>query len=396
MGYSPQTWTDGAGGGTPITATRLGVIETGIANAASVADLALVRATAGAVNLDEFAGADDDAKLTAAMAYASAQTYRPGIMFPARQVNLSQGGRTPYNGMRLLGPPGSEYSKNREIGAALVNHEIRLTCGNGTSSWFVGNGDMYDIVMAGLMIYGNSTTQVYHGPYPGANLYSCLFHAIQGYGLYAFLGNEATSAAMTQVIFSGHWDFHGIKGTQIYAAGSDNSFWQSGYINMNTPSSTAGLGRPAFRFNVSKTTFGYMYHTNEGGWKGLQLDGSATSGGNVILGGSYEGRAIDNPATDSTIYITGGTHTFVAPWMAYNNVGANSGLVYQTGGHVTFLGGTYKRATAAAATDPWLYQTGGTASVHHLHSLTPGELIRVRWSTGVVDTIPAVANGIYP
>jgi hypothetical protein len=78
----------------------------------------------------------------------------------------------------------------------------------------------------------------------------------------------------------------------------------------------------------------------------------------------HKGRAIDNPATDSTIYITGGTHTFVAPWMAYNNVGANSGLVYQTGGHVTFLGGTYKRATAAAATDPWLYQTGGTASVH--------------------------------
>lgn len=58
--------------------------------------------TPGIVQLDDFTGVNDDAKLTAAMDYVKAQPYIPAIQFPARVVTLSQT-RTPYNGMRLIG-----------------------------------------------------------------------------------------------------------------------------------------------------------------------------------------------------------------------------------------------------------------------------------------------------
>lgn len=48
MAYTKQTWTDGANGGTPVTAARLNNMETGIAAATVVTDLAVAMLRANA------------------------------------------------------------------------------------------------------------------------------------------------------------------------------------------------------------------------------------------------------------------------------------------------------------------------------------------------------------
>jgi hypothetical protein len=47
LGYTPQTWTDGSGGGTPLSAARMAHIESGLDAAADVADNAFALASSG-------------------------------------------------------------------------------------------------------------------------------------------------------------------------------------------------------------------------------------------------------------------------------------------------------------------------------------------------------------
>ena len=94
------------------------------------------RNLAGIVDLDSFTGANDDAKLTAALIYAAAQTYKPAVRLPARSITFNIAGRTPYNGMRIIGPPGASGPKNIEVSPSNQNHIVNLNVGTDTNSWF--------------------------------------------------------------------------------------------------------------------------------------------------------------------------------------------------------------------------------------------------------------------
>ncbi len=104
--------------------------------------------------LDSFAGSTDDAKLTAALSYAQAQTFIPAIQFPAREVVLSLS-RTPFSGMKLIGPGGYGGPKNLELASGkYASGRVRLNVGVGTSSWMVGTGTLYDIFVGNIAFYG--------------------------------------------------------------------------------------------------------------------------------------------------------------------------------------------------------------------------------------------------
>lgn len=358
----------------------------------------------GCVDLDEAQftnlGTTDDQRLTSALTFCAAQTMRPWIRMPARRIQFATGGRVPYNGLKICGP-NSPHNKNLEIewtstASAPVNHEIRLTCGNGASSWFVGPAAArYDVIVKDLAFYGNSTTQFWQQT--AATLYSATFDSLTFYGLMAGIGSETSKALITQVMFAGHWSAISIAGTQFNLGGSDNALWMYGYLNMGTPGGAiANAGRPQIIIDsMSKTSVGYLYITLEADddYSGLLLSGGTSFGGVTFFGGSFEGRGVTQPSMRAPIRVTGGNWTFVGGWYGQTSSASNAlGVVEQTGGNIAMHSPHYMRSDATAVTFPFLYQTGGTAKIHDLLSMRSGEQARVRWADTTTVLAPLPVN----
>ena len=328
----------------------------------------------GIVELDDFAGATDDDKLTAALSFAAAQSRIPWIRFPARQVNLNQGGRTPFTGMKLVGPgPGASSAKNYEVGGGVnVNHRINLQAGitTGNNSLFVGSGSIYSVTVADLNFTSNNNAQFWHQP--TGTIYSAEFRSLNFYGLRHIFGNASTKALMTAVNFTGFWGCNSydssIGSPQFHIGGSDCSFWMGGWINIGT--ATLGNGGYIMRFDgLSKTNVGYIYATARNGDLGIRCTGN--SAGLVFFGGSYEGQNAGDPCYGNVIRVEGGTVKFRDPWIAYGmtnptaNGGNSLGMIHVTGGQVLIDGATYERATGVAETVPLVYVSGGEVRVRN-------------------------------
>jgi hypothetical protein len=339
-------------------------------------------AASGVVQLDSFSGTDDQ-KLTAAMAFASAQTQIPAIQFPSRTVTLNTGGRTPYSGMRLIGPgPGaSDGPKDPDISTGLTQCLVFLNVGTTTSSLFNGaSGTYFNVYVGGLtFMNGNAASQFWHQP--GGTLYACQFHSLCFYGMNSAFGDATNKCLVTQVNFTGHWTVIGGTGTQFHFGGSDCSFWMSGYCNFNNGGTASGTQYMMILDTFAKANLGYLYITCTGGWSGLLLEGGGS--GVNFHGGTYEGLNAGSPSTAAPVTITGGDWAFFGS--AFDFTTTANGIIVQSGGTVSLFGVSNNPATTSPS--PLIYQTGGTA-----YCVAPqgagGTTVSARWSDGNTVSLP--------
>lgn len=347
----------------------------------------------GVILLDSFEGSDDD-KLDAALAYAASRSQIPYIQFPARTVTLNRGGRTPFSGMKLIGP-NSPGPKNLEIsGGKPVNHRVMLGSGVGTgaNALFSGAGSLYDVYVSNLAFQGTYTQQFWDQP--TGTLYACEFNSLTFYGLKHVFGRPGAKALMTQVIFTGHWTNLAFRDTQYTIGGSDNTFWLSGYLNLH--SSEQGGGRFAAVFDAcSKTNVGDIYSTSQNGWLGVRCIGN--SRGLTFWGSRLEGRNASTPCDGSTFRVDGGSVTLIAPWIAYGmgnptaNGGNSGGVVHITGGNVAIERPVYEQANSVPDSTPLVYISGGKVDVSRAfnHSSVDGTVVvrRVGGQANVDGTV---------
>lgn len=341
-----------------------------------------VRARAlGVVQIDSFPGATDDAKHVAAWNYARSQTQKPILQYPARTFGPLSTPIAAFSGMRAIGPDGNDGVKNLELSSGnLVNHRVRVQAGTGTSALFVQSGTLQDIVFANIAFSGSASSQWWHNTNGDSqSIYPCQFHSLSFDGFLHVLGNASSKFTTTQGVFSGHWTVLNFSGTPLNLGGSDNSLWMAGYINLNSPASVAGAGRPLMHVDwMEKSDFGYLYCTAENGWSGVRIEGQNNRTIN-FYGGTFEGRAAGNPATYPVIDIRSGRAHFHGPRINYVIPGNAGGAVVQTGGYLTLDHPTYQKATSADDTFPLLYQSGGLARVIAPAAGNGTSPIRIRW-----------------
>lgn len=329
----------------------------------------LDRATSGVVQLDSFPGANDDAKLTAALSYAAAQTYIPWVQFPGgRRVTLSQTGRTPFSGMKLMGPgSGAVASMNREVSdGKLLSHSVRVNAGTGSSAWFVGSGTIHGVSIANIAFESsNGNTQWWHQPLSGGNgLYACNFHNLTFFGFKHVIGMPTNAAAFTQVVTSGHWQCISPFDTQFSLRGSDNQLWMgAGMLNIHGMRTDVPGSDLILLSGVKKTQVGYIYLTaQEAAWAGVRVTGSSSVGLN-FFGGSYEGRNASTQASGRLFRIDNGAVGFYGTWFAFGQKNDNhNGIVEVTGGNVYMDRPVYDRGNTSN-TVPFIHQTGGHLTV---------------------------------
>lgn len=315
----------------------------------------------GSVVLDSFSGATDDIKLTAAIAYASAQTYPQTIQLLARQYNFATAGRQGYEGMRIQGPPG--YG-NPERGADKMPGRVNIT---GAGAWFAPTTEVFSASFHQLSFTGNSGAWVIGGT---ANWYCLSMRDIFSAGLRSVVGSVAQKALLTAASFTGDWEINNCYDMAFHLGGSDNVFWSDGML-LDAGTAYVGSGNAHIWFDgMDKSYVGPLYITAEGDWSAIRHTGNATNNVSNNQGGpiTYYGLRIEGRNNSASSYgrlisVEGGIAKFHN--CAFNfamsdpsnaSLGRTDlGVIMHTGGQLSVIGGNYDRATGVAETVPFVY-----------------------------------------
>lgn len=322
-----------------------------------------------AVNLDSFAGATDDDKLTAAISYTQAQTYKQGITFGPRDHQLTIP-RGIVSGLKLLGGP--EVS-NQARGANSTPQRIRLNiAGGGPWLRMPASGSVFDVEISRLSFYSSSSTTDFMGG--GSSVLWTSF--IRDCGWVNFrhvLGSPTSKLLLTACQFGGGWwNINNSRGRAITLGGSDNSLWEGTNFLLDSPTNLSGTTDAHLVFDyMSKTTVGSCYITAEGGPAAMIINGSNNSSGLVFVGGfRAEGRNANSPSFGSVIRINGGINTFDSSWFAYAATNFSGTPRTNEQGAISVFGGNtiidkplYARATGVAETVPFIYASGANTKV---------------------------------
>ncbi len=324
----------------------------------------------GRVFLDDFAGADDDAKLTAALSATAADTYPRTITLRARQYNFATGNRIAFEGMRIEGPPG--YGNPERNSQTKMPSRCALTM---STPWFLNplNSDVFSVSFHQMSFTGGSNATVI-GQNGSGTWYCLSMRDIFSSGLRTVVGTQATKVLMTAASFTGDWEINNCYNGAFHMGGSDNVFWSDGMLlDSGTAFNTAGSANGQYHIwmdGMEKSDIGPLYITAEGPWNGIRISGpgfnstSNNQGGPLVFRGlRLEGRNAGAPCNGSLIRNEGGIVIVRDSWLAYamgspatpGHSPADAGVVHHASGTLLVSGCTYDRATGVAETVPFVY-----------------------------------------
>lgn len=319
------------------------------------------RSDFGAVALDSFTGATDDDKLTAALSAVAGDTYPRTVQLTNRQYSFSQVNRTPFAGMRIMGPRG--YG-NPERGQTKMACRVALS-GNG--AWFAATAETFGCSFHSLAFTGGANASVIGGT---ANWYCLSMRDIFASGLKSIVGSQTTKALLTAASFTGDWEINNSYDTAFYMGGSDNVFWSDGML-LDSGTAYAGDGQSHIWFDsMEKSFIGPLYITAEGSWSAIRVTGpgfnstSSNQGGPLqFLGLRIEGRNESASSYGALVRVEGGIVILDTCAINYAmsdpaNVAigrTDLGVIQHTGGQLDVVGCTYNRANGVAETVPFVY-----------------------------------------
>jgi hypothetical protein len=427
--YAKQTWTNGAAGGTKINGPRLQHIEDGIeavsaavdgmtsytdSQAVSAVNTNLVAGSGisksfasgqitlsvtasgtsttsdfGAVLLDSFTGADDDAKLDSALSTLAAETYPRTLLLTNRQYTFATVNRVPFEGMRIRGPHG--YSNPERSSASKSPNRVRLT---GTGAWFTATSQVFQVSFSNLSFTGGTNAWVLGSTSDSVGNWYCLqMRDIFTSGLKSVIGSQAQKVLITAAQFDGAWEINNCYNGAFHLGGSDNTLWPAGMLlDSGTAFNTAGSANGQYHIwcdFLEKSYIGPIYVTCEGAWNGVRVSGPAfnttasNQGGPLVFHGSrIEGRNENAPCNGSVVRQEGGMVILRDCWIGYGmaspttpgHTPADAGMVHHSGGTLIVDGCTYDRATGVAETVPFVYtsSTGDCMVSKTMHGATTG------------------------
>jgi hypothetical protein len=326
----------------------------------------------GEVLLDSFAGANDDAKLAAAMTYASAQTFMPAIRLTNRAHTFTQTLGQPYDGFTLIG---SSTGWGDQTPRTKVTLNITPAAGDTIGYWInCSSAQVWDYYIGNInFVSSNTKTQFIRTQSSTSSvLWNCTFHNLSFASFYAVLGNSAEALTIDLCEITGTWSILQAYDTPVALKGADNrAIFRDGLnIGSGTTPAAGANGKYLLWFtSLSKSNIGPMYITADNGWRGIKYQGSSSSGyGTTITGAVIEGRNPGDPCVGILVNVIGGAVTLrdcnVNCGMTAPSAGEN-GLIQISGTdtQVVIDGCSFGHATGVAVTTPCVYVTGTAAQV---------------------------------
>ncbi|MBT2207637.1 hypothetical protein [Actinomadura sp. NEAU-AAG7] len=309
--------------------------------------------------LESFKGSTDDERLTAALSYSAAQTYKPVILLgEARQYTFGKR-RTMFNGFAISGPPvsGSEFR---------YNGKVKLNVPG--SGWLdMTGGQLKGIYIGDLSFEGNAETSFFVDK---TNTQTVLWAShLKNLGFSLF--KHVIWGAHTAVTFSGQWDVNNCYDTEFKLWGSDNNYWTDGML-LDSPNHPAGERYHIWLPHLSKSTVGPVFVTGMHNVTPMRVDG----GRGLVIGGARLEAQQGNPTWGSQLIITGGKFLRVRDVFFFNGMSKpdstghpdpalHKGIVTMTGGSdvvfdgCMFSNGDGQQKGSTPAGTPHLYVGGG-------------------------------------
>ncbi|WP_329521147.1 hypothetical protein [Spirillospora sp. NBC_01491] len=359
-------------------------------NLGDVRDRTRVHEATYGVPLDAFSGTDDQ-KLTAAMAYAAAQTRPPAIVLSSRTHTFSGGPYPYYNGMRIIGSLGTTEREFSVTGPQCV-----VTVG-GTALFSVPSGGVKNMYVAGIQFRAASGSVHFQEPTTnldsGPIMQDATFVDLAWVGFATVMHARHLRVRIDRTYVNNGFD------NQFKLAGSDNYYWQNGGYLSSTQLAASKFY--VWFTHMSRSQFGPLYVTPERA-TGIRIDGSY--GGLVFSGTLLDstGRTLTTACQGAAILITGGRgYVFRDLWFFNNCVApASTGRSPQDKGQVylrgsasevlfsgcQFAGGSAQTVVTPSGT-PAIYAATGVSGVKVLAPIAPagGNKLLQHQSSGIIS-----------
>jgi hypothetical protein len=301
------------------------------------------------------AGASDNDRLTEAL--------RLQALDPARTIRLTyrDHGRVftrtnVYNGKppRIVGPCMGLTNPEQGIKPPVL---ITVNVGEGDKSWFVGQGQTFNLLFWGIAIKSdNGVSQFLHHSYnAGAGtIYAGTFGDLTFYGFKYVWGKPGDALTTTLCRWAGAIQYPGIKSSAICLRGADS--WYEAQTNLD-----GVLGGGQYHVRLESWTKSHLrncYITARGATRALYNESSDTGG----QGGTYvedcviEGHNADDPCGGALVVNKSG-HLFLDNTPVNFGMAApmdatiDTALVRVLGGMVSVQGVSTSKASSVTAKD---------------------------------------------
>lgn len=264
--------------------------------------------TPGLIYFDTyFAGADDNAKMTAMNNWAMNHggQPQPGVVFDTRVYNFTVPIKL-FSGLKLVGgsmSPAREYSRSTVFnwqGASGTSLFIFPTEGQ-TYQSYPSDGSPRDISVSFIQMQGGGSTHCIQnfdptgGAYSGHTLWSSDFHdcGFKNFQTVWWGWGDGTS-------ISGQTHFEALTSTALYIGGSENRiFGNDAYSFAGYPNDP---GVPFMRSIMAKSYIGNCMITTRKGSTALTIEG----GHNLVVDGMAFDAQSSDPTYGAGVVITGG------------------------------------------------------------------------------------------
>ena len=247
----------------------------------------------GVLRLDDFAGADDDAKLAAALSQIGGETFKRPVALWDNRVYTFTDPVDLFNGFALIGPP---RHGNQPVTTPRYPHEVMIDCGTQPFLRVPASGSVFNVHVSNLSFEAVGSTEVWMGYDSGGAAGGVLWTAnIRDVGFSLFksvLGTPSDKLLLTACTFNGFWNINNSYDVAITIGGSDNNLWTDGCL-LDSDTAFTFTGNVPYHLHcdyLEKTNIGPMYITAEANPATVRIDGNDSTGGLIFTGTRMEGR----------------------------------------------------------------------------------------------------------
>lgn len=374
-----------------LSAANLNTMDQGIYDAHNV----VAQGRPGSVRyLSEFAGANDDAKLTAFMSYAAAQTYKGiTVILDENRLYTFSTGQNLYDGFSIQG---SARPQDQARGSKPLGQQVNMRMSGG---WFnLTQSSTFGCSFQGLSLDGTSSNRLVSG-HASNVLWTSVFRDISCQNAANVLGSVATKLLITACTVDGWWNVNNVQERAFNFGGSDFYFSPSMLLLDSPPALMPDNGYLMSLSNLSNTWISNIYCTADS-HSGLRIDSGTSDDAVWIKNCVWEGRNNTEYSAGALIRQSGGQTILRDNRFAYAMAnpslsGLNDlGVIHVSGGKMLVDGCTYRKQSSVAETVPLIYVTGASTRVVVRNIVANGTwtgLPRVQQSqSGLIDADSSV------
>lgn len=263
----------------------------------------------GSVWLDDFAGADDDAKLADALSAIGADTYTRPIAFGTGERLLTDSINQPPDRTTFIGVPGP--MSFGELGKP-VGTRVRMD----VAGPFINvTSPMYGLGVSNIDFYSTRSDTEFIRSTGAGVLWAFVGETLQFRGFYGVLGSAEYKCLMNFCRMHGNWQINGFHNTPIHVGGSDHEFFKDS-LNIGSgglgPDGGAGGQNYMMIFQgVANSHVGPIYLSCNNGWRGVSVGGTRTGNRGLFFHGMRsEGQNGSATSDGSLLYVNGGAVGF--------------------------------------------------------------------------------------